>query len=402
MSDGDLSEADGSGGRRLAVTRTTLALCLFVLGANAVVIQTVLTDGGPLKNVVRAGVLLLAVVGLAVSWQRLPWWPALWVLWAGLLLVVRGNQDQLSIIFVLALALLAAQVSERFFLGFAALSSIVAFALIFALLAVGLSTDDVVVTDYDGALRARHNFGAESIPFLFNVAFGACALAVLYAKKYLGRLQLAVAVAASLGAATYVYTQADTRGGYAAFLMFLVLLLVVPLVRIAWMYAAFPLVLSALTMWLAVADVSPRIDQVLSQRPDYFARFVDDVGVSDIVLSTSVKSFPYPVDSSYAHLLVGASVVALVLFLCLYWRAVTRLMGLRRHAEVAFLTAASAYCATEGLLVRIENGFIIVVWYFVLAYGAGTRSSSVGSSVAERFTFAPPTAPSTASPAGVE
>lgn len=353
------------------VAQIALAAGLLALAVNAVLIQTVMTDGGLVKNVVRAGVLALTLAGLAANWRTVARWLAVPIALAGALLVARSNQDQLTIIFAILLAALAGQVSERFFLGWAAIASFVPLVLMFGFLAVGLTEDTYQVSDFDQVVRTRHDFGVESIPWIFNAAYGAFTLAVLYASKHLTRAWFAAVVVATLAAATTIYTLSDTRGGFAAFLIFLALLAIVPMIRVGWLWAAAPFVLFGLTMWLSLGDIDAQINRVLSQRPLYFHQFFGDITWTDVFLTRSVKKFPYPVDSSFLHLMVGAGLVVLIAFLALYARAVVTLMRARRHAEVAFLTATIAYCASEGLLVRIENAFIIVVWYLVLHYGVG-------------------------------
>lgn len=41
--------------------------------------------------------------------------------------------------------------------------------------------------------------------------------------------------------------------------------------------------------------------------------------------------------------------------------------------EVAFLAATAVYSVSEGLLVRVENVFIVYAWFLVIQYGV-TRS----------------------------
>lgn len=358
-----------SSGRRVsgvqikpAQPRRLVGFCLLALAVNAVVIQTVLTDDSIVKMIVRVSVLALAVLGLAVRNVHVPLWLAFGVLWSAVLLVGRQNPDQLSIIFVLTLTLLALQVSEQSLLKAAVVASWVALGLIFALLAIGV-TDDVVIN-----LRQRHTYGTAGVPFFYNVVYGALSLTVLYAVKY--RHRVYAAVSASLALATYLFQQTDARGGYASLLLFLALLWLVPRVRVTPLYAAVPVTMLAVSVWLAFG-ATRELNVRLSHRPSLYRRFLDSAEWTDYLISDTAKQVGYAVDNSYLHLLVGAGLVTIVGFFVLFFRAVYALMMEQRFPEVAYLVASSAYCMSESLLVRIENVFIVYTWYLVVRHGGG-------------------------------
>jgi hypothetical protein len=147
------------------------------------------------------------------------------------------------------------------------------------------------------------------------------------------------------------------------------LLFIVPRVRLTRLYAMMPTILLTLTLSIAFSS-RDEINRILSQRPSYYRLFLEDLNLSDFVLSAPVKSTSYPVDNSYIHLAVGAGAFTLTAFLILFYRAVHSLMLHGRYAEVAFLVTAAAYCASESLIVRIELVWIVYMWHLLLRWGA--------------------------------
>lgn len=335
---------------------------MVVLAVNAVVIQTVLTEESMVKQLVRVGVLAVATLSLVQRNTWIPKWLAMLCLWSLILLTATQNPDQLSVVFVLVLSVWLKMIPERSVLRAVAIASVVALALIFALLLAGITQDEIL------ELRSRRTFGTAGVPFFFNVVFGAAALSILYAVRHRGRTAQRVVLLVALVAATWLFGQTDARGGYAALLLFVALLWVVPRARLTPIYAAVPAFLMVASLYLAYR-ASPELNSTLSQRPKLYRTFLDQRDFADLFFSTSAKQAGFAVDNSYLHLLIGTGIITAAVFVVLFWRAVHNLMDRRRYAEVAFLLAASAYCVSESLLVRIENPFIIYVWFLVVRYG---------------------------------
>lgn len=336
--------------------------CLVVLAGNAVVIQTVLTEESIIKQLVRVAVLGVVTISLLARNPFVPKWLAGLCLWSLVLLTVTQNPDQLSIVFVLALSVWLALIPERSVLRSAAFASVVALLMVFGLLAAGITQDEIL------ELRQRRTFGTAGVPFFFNVVFGAGALSILYAVRHESRRRRRVVILVTLTAATWLFGQTDARGGYAALLLFVVLLWVVPRLRLTPLYAAMPAVLMAASLYLAYR-ASPELNYVLSQRPMLYRMLLDQSSLGDLVVSSSAKQAGFAVDNSYLHLLIGTGAVTAGVFVVLFWRAVTFLMRRGKHAEVAFLVATAVYCLSESLLVRIENPFIVFAWFLVVRYG---------------------------------
>lgn len=336
--------------------------CILVLAVNAVLIQTVLTEDSIIKQLVRVCVLGLVVLSLTARNSFLPMWLVGMCVWSLVLLTGTQNSDQLSIVFVLTLSVWLALVPERAVLLSVAIASVVALLLVFALLAAGITQDEIL------EFRQRRTFGTAGVPFFFNVVFGAGALGVLYTIKFKSRRSRWIVTVVTLAGATWLFGQTDARGGYVALLLFMGLLWVVPRLRITPLYAATPAVLMAVSLYLSYAS-GPALNSLLSQRPRLYRTFLDQSSLGDLVLSSSAKQAGFAVDNSYLHLLVGTGVVTAVVFLILFWRAVTSLMNRGMHAEVAFLIATAAYCLTESLLVRIENPFVVFAWFLLVRYG---------------------------------
>lgn len=364
-------------GRPQAGLERLVFVALLAIAVDAVLIQTVIPTGSSLKNVVRAGALGLAVLGLLTRGVVIPGWIVGLVAVLAGLTVLRHNPDQLSYIFVLVLAPALWSIPERRVERVVVICSLVSLALVFAFLAAGVTHNEVLT------YRGRATYGTRGVPFFFNLVYGACAMAVLYAVKHQLRRRRGVVVAA-LAVAVYFYRQTDVRGGFFAFLAFLALLWATPRLARSGLFRGVVGLLPPL--FLAVALVGSRysgntaLNDLTSHRLITYHAFLGNVGWSDVLLSSSVKHFDAlipvgtlvstatSVDNSYLHLLVGGGVLVCAVFFVLWRRAVAALFASGQHVEVAFLVATSLYFTTESILVRIENVFVVYAWYLVLRY----------------------------------
>lgn len=361
-------------------------ICLASLAINAVIIQTIVPDeDSPLKSVVRIGVLALAGFAIFTGRVVVPQWILLLALFSFILMVARGNTDQLSYVFVLVLVPLLWSIPDRRLLGLMALASLASLALIFALLQIGLTHNETL------EFRNRATYGTKGVPFFFNVVYGAASLSVLYVWKYRRRMAVAV-IPISLVVVTYLYRQTDARGGYLAFLAFLVLLVVVPAAArfrfVQWMAAAIPVLCIAASVGIASLSRSAYYDELLSYRPTLLNAFLDNIGLTDILFSTSVKNFSdvvvqvRTVDNSFLHLLVGGGLVMTIAFCCAFASSMMWLAKSKAYSDIAFLVATALYFNSESILLRIENLFAIYAWYLVLRNCAWTRQA-IDKDVAE-------------------
>lgn len=336
--------------------------CMVVLAVNAVLIQTVLAEDSIVKQLVRVAVLGIATLSLIRRNTWIPTWLAGLCLWSLVLLTATQNPDQLSILFVLVLSVWLTLVPDRLVLRSVAIASVMAIALVFALLAAGITQNEIL------ELRQRRTFGTAGVPFFFNVVFGACAMSILYAVRYGSRAAQRIVLLVAVGAATWLFSQTDARGGFIALLLFVALLWIVPRAPLVPIYAAVPVILTAASLYLAFR-AGPELNDTLSQRPRLYRMFLEQSSLGDIFVSSSAKQAGFAVDNSYLHLLIGTGVVTAAVYSVLFWRAVARLMAGRSYADVAFLLAVSAYCVSESLLVRIENPFIVYAWFLVVRHG---------------------------------
>jgi hypothetical protein len=356
--------------------RLVAAIALTALAINSVLIQTVASDNPVLKQGVRVAILSMVICTLAIRSTRVPVWLAFAIIASTVLLLARANADQLSIVFALVMALLLCQLTERTALKLAAIASVSALLLIFLLLWSGITVHQEIVLEKSGrTIRTRYAYGTDGVPFFYNIAMGAGVLTLMYVKRYFSRAVYAGALVAVLLIATRLYLTTDARGGYLAVLIFVAFSFIVPLVRVAWLYAFVPMFLIASTVWLAYV-AGPELNERLSLRPSYYRRFLDSRDWFDFIISAPVKAATYPVDNSYIHLAVGAGLATLGLFLVLYVRAVFELMRTGRYDEIAFLVAAAAYCLSESLIVRVEVVWIIYAWYLLLRFGSASFRTS--------------------------
>ena len=90
------------------------------------------------------------------------------------------------------------------------------------------------------------------------------------------------------------------------------------------------------------------------------------------------------VDNSYLHLLVGGGFVLTLVFLFAYGFAVINLCRRHMYPEVALMTTSCFYFMSESILLRIENVFVIYVWYLVVKHARDPRSTGLGTQTRAR------------------
>ena len=343
-------------------------LCLLALATNAVLIQTVAADDSTLKTGVRVGVLVLAALAVGVSMTKMPTGIMLLALHSAALLLLRGNPDQLSFIFIFVLTFALFAVKERSLEKAVVVASAGSLALVFVFLSLGI-TQDVVLEP-----RSRHTFGTNGVPFFFNLVYGAFGMLVFYFYKYRLRGRFFV-LAGSVAAASYLFAMTDARGGYLSFVAFVVLMFLVPLLaRVAafrFIAATLPVICLAVSFYIATLWDNAEANALLSIRPILFERFISNLTPSDLFLSTSVKDFDRAVtivDNSYLHLLVGGGLLMCGAFFVIFYQAVKNLFKAGRHVDIAFILATCMYFNSESILLRIENMFVIFFWYLILRY----------------------------------
>jgi hypothetical protein len=355
-------------------------LALLAIAANAVLIQTLLTEESPLKNAIRISVLLGTVFVMFVRRTIVPRWIIGLVLLSAILLLLTQNPDQLTVIYVLLIVPAMWSISERALTRAVMLASVFALLLVFAFLALGLTTNELRLSQtwVTADVRARYTFGTAGVPFFMNVVYGAAVFVIYYAYRWRlrGRLWLAGFV---LAGSSWIFTQTDGRGGFLAILLFCGLAVIMPtLIRSGFargILAIQPALLLGLGVWLATQRDNPAVNQMFSFRPMLYGQFFDTVTFWDMLTSTTVKQGEVTtVDSSYLHLLYGAGLVVFVAFCIMFGRAVLTMARRKMHLELAFLTSVMVYAALESILLRAENIFILFAWYLTLRYCMGSQS----------------------------
>lgn len=359
--------------------------CLTVLAINAVLIQTIMSDQPVIKDGVRAAVLLVAMVALALARRRIPITIYLMILSAAILLVVKQNPDQLSFIFVLILVMALLSVQEEKLDKVVLITSLAPLSLVFILLALGITQNSVI------EFRNRMTFGTNGVPFFYNLVYGAFVICVFYVYKYRVSHR-GLVLLLGIAATTVLFILTDARGGYLSFLAFVVLLYVVPKLsrfRVFRLIAALlPVLFLLFFFFIASLGENHSANVLLSYRPSLFQRFFDQMNIFDVLFSTSVKQFPVAVDNSYIHLLLGGGIVMFCVFVILFIRAIRSLFEQRRFPEIAFLIATCIYFNSESILVRIENIFVIYFWYLVIRHSIPSRLSQLA--VDYRASLIPP------------
>jgi O-antigen ligase len=352
---------------RTGMTRV-LFMCLMAIATNAVLIQTLTTDDAMLKNGIRVAVLCVAAVAMIMHNSQMPAGIFLLIIFCVVTLVARQNTDQLSIIFVLILVPALFAVKERSLGKLFMVSSAFSLLLVFALLAAGVTQNEV--TEF----RGRSTFGTNGVPFFYNLVYGALTMLLVYVHKFKLRSRLFWTLAA-VALATHLFNLTDARGGYYAFLGFVVLLYLVPFLArwglFRFLTALLPVCFLGVAFYIASLYEDAAANEFLSIRPTYYQRFVENLTEADYFLSSTVKQFDRAVtivDNSYLHLVVGGGLVVFAVFVFMFAQALRRLYRMGKFVDVAFLIATCFYFNSESILLRIENMFVIYFWYLVIRH----------------------------------
>lgn len=359
-------------------------LALLAIAANAVLIQTLVTDDSPLKNIIRVGVLLLTVFAMFVRRTILPGGIIALVLLSAVLLLLTHNPDQLTVIYVLLIVPAMWSINERALTRALMLASVFALLLVFAFLVLGLTTNELRLsqTSVTADIRARYTFGTAGVPFFMNIVYGAAVFVIYYAYRWRlrGRLLLAGFV---LAGSYWIFTQTDGRGGFLAILIFCGIAMTMPALArsgfVRGLLAIQPVLLLGLNIWLATQRNNPEINQLFSYRPLLFGKFIDTVTFWDVLTSSTVKQGDIgSIDSSYLHLLFGAGLIIFVAFCLMFGRAVLTMVRRKMNLELAFLTSVMVYASLESILLRAENVFILFAWYLIMRYSMGDGQKPAG------------------------
>ncbi|MDQ6735738.1 MAG: hypothetical protein M3Z35_16760 [Nitrospirota bacterium] len=371
-------KAIGIGGLERVVFVVFLALSV-----NAVLIQTVVSEESQMKNFVRVGAIILLLAAMVLNNTRIAIWIILALSMCFALLLMRGNTDQLSYIFVLLLVPAMLPLDERRTIRMLVIGSLVSLVLVFLLLWTGVTQNEIL------KLRDRQTFGTNGVPFFYNLVYGAAVLAILYTQKYWRRGRFLVLIA-SLVTATALFTATDARGGYYSLLAFVSLLVVVPIVARVYALrvtvALLPMLFFPFAFFLASRPADADLNQLWSNRPYLYDAFLSALHPDDYLLSTSVKYFDRVqtiVDNSYLHLLIGGGIIVCCIVIVIFFRSVMNLFREGRHVELSFLIATCFYFNSESIIVRIENLFVIYFWYLIIKFsGPAGLSSNLSNAAA--------------------
>ena len=351
-----------------------MLLSLLIMAANSVAVQTIATEGGAVRQVPRLVALLLAVAAIGVARMRPD---RMFVALAAAAVggaLLGGNSDQISFVYAAVMAVALMTVPLRRATTVVAIASALALALIFLFLVVGLTEDRVI------EWRERRTFGVASVPYLYNVVYGALGMFRLWSVRLALRWRL-VGVVVTLGLATWFFLETDARAGYLSYLALTVLLLVPTVVWrnrvVQTCLALLPVAFLVGALGLASQSGNAQANTIFSNRPILFNMFLESLSPWDVLLSRSVKALDQGniVDNSYLHLAVGGGIVVCALVLVIHFRALPALIRAGHHREVALMVSLALYFNMESILVRLDQVFIIFYWY-LLALGWRLHSTS--------------------------
>lgn len=339
-------------------------LCLMTLSINAVLIQTVLDENSPLKNLVRISVLLFVVFVMLIRKQPMLVVLFLLIIVSSISLLMGNNFDQLSFIFVFLFIPFLLNQKQRDIEKYLLIGSFSSLGLVFLFLLMGVTQNEIEI------FRNRMTYGTDGVPFFFNLVYGSFTILIVYVMKYFKRFRW-IFVLLSAGAVTHFYLQTDIRGGYLAFIVFVVMLVISPITKyLKHLIALIPVFALSISFYLATLGNDYYANQLLSYRPLLLHSFLEKINIIDILFSTSVKAFDNVavVDNSYIHLLVGGGLLLSIGVGVLFYKAVLNLYKHKKYIEIAFVVSACVYFLTESLMVRIENMFVIYFWFLIIKY----------------------------------
>ena len=373
-------EADARG---VFMTRW-VQVAFLLIATNAVLIQTIATDDSPIKNAIRIGVLVITAFFMFVRQTVFPAAMVFMLLATAILLLGTGNTDQFTILYVLLFVPAMWSISERSLWRAGMIASVFALLLVFVFLRLGLTANELVISQNPLAdeVRSRNTFGTQGVPFFMNLVYGAVTMTIFYLYKWRIRGRLVVA-AIGVAVATYLFIQTDGRGGYIAIWFFIAFALIMRgMVKISFfrpLLAIQPILMLGVSLLLAAERNSPWWNLTFSFRPLLYGQFLDSVTVWDLLYSTTVKNDANAttVDSSSFHLLFGGGIVTFALFCIIFARAVYTLIKRGKYLELAFLTSVMMYSTNESIMLRVENVFIMFAWYLILRYGLAEHERRV-------------------------
>lgn len=347
-------------------------IALLMIAVNAVLIQTIVPEESSLKNIIRVVVLVVTVGLLYLRRAIVPVWLIILVIISVSLMLIAGNTDQLSIVFVLLLIPALWSIPERALDAAAVRAALLSFGLVFVFLAAGVTQNEILVSSTTLVTdRERFTFGTNGVPFFMNIAYSAAVLAIYYAFRWRMRTRWVIA-AVAVAAMYFYYTQTNGRGGFFALLLFCALALIMPFaIRFTAarvLLALQPVIYLGIALWIGSQQGNLALNETLSYRPRYYGAFLDSVAPLDLLWSETVKQTDVvlTVDNSYLHLLVGGGLIIFVAFSIVFAVSMMKMSRRGMALEIAFVTAALAYAVSESILLRIENVFIIYTWYLIL------------------------------------
>jgi len=351
-------------------------IAFFLIATNAVLIQTIATDDSPVKNIIRVAVLVITVFFLFIRRTVFPTVIMGLIIVSAVFLLVTGNTDQFTVLYVMLFVPALWSIPERKLWKAGAIASIFALLLVFIFLRLGLTSNDLLVsqTYLSGDIRSRYSFGTQGVPFFMNLVYGAVATTMFYLYRWRIRGRLLIS-AAAVAVATYLFIQTDGRGGYTAIWLFVVFaLLMRRMVKFTFLRLLLtiqPVLMLGFSLLMAYERGSAWWNAVFSFRPALYGTFLDSMNFWDIIHSVTVKNTAdvTTVDSSALHLLYGGGLLVFIAFCIIFARAVSTLIKRQMHLELAFLTSVMMYSTTESILLRVENIFIMLAWYLILRYG---------------------------------
>lgn len=347
---------------------------LVTISLNAVLIQTLIPQESAFKYVVRGVIVAVTLILHAARRTVIPIWIMIAALMSVSLLIATQNTDQLTIVFILLLVPLLWSIPRRSLDAAATRASIFALTLIFLFLLFGFTHNELSVSSTPlTPERERYTFGTYGVPFFMNVVYGATAMVVYYAFRWRLRTRWFWMLAA-VAIVGFLYAETNGRGGFTAFLILCVLMLVMPiLIRIpgaSILIALQPVLYLGITLWVAAQSQSNRWNSLLSFRPKLLGDYLTNVNPWSFLISSSVKqnTIVATVDNSYLQLLIGGGIANFIFFCIIFAVAIRNLTREHMTLEIAFVSATMIYGISEGILLRIENVFIIFTWFIILYY----------------------------------
>lgn len=353
--------------------KKVLFFSLVLLSLNSILMQTILRDNNLIKNLIRVFVILLLSGAMIIKKRRFNKHIVFITILSIILFIVGKNSDQFTYIFIYCLIQGLFFIDEEEVIKYIFIASIIPFVLVFIFLFLGITSNETI----DFRNRMTYGLGVDRVPYFYNIVYGFLSTFLVYYMTKISKNKImnlkSILICSAVG--TYFFIKTDVRGGYIALMTLIVLSLLLPHLCKSKVVRGIILLLPLMSyFWIFIMLYfrnDYKLNKLLSYRPMLIGKFFENINISDILTTKSVKAFDNIsiVDNTFMHILIGGGVILTLLIYLIYINAVKRIMKERKYIFLSFIIATYLYFNIESVGVRVENMFIVLWWYLLFSYG---------------------------------